>query len=126
MLDRFWRHHELNTLPRIKTLTTKTQRHEVFRNLPLWLRDLVVFRRRSYAVAFCLLILVLAGCGKLLPTPDPVTIKFPHMENDTAYYELLAQQFHEQNPYITVELVKMPRPSFTRKLNAAPGRGGRP
>ncbi len=52
----------------------------------------------------CVVLLSLSGCAKVMPTPEPVTLRFFHAPGDTAYYETLAQEFHEQYPHITVEL----------------------
>jgi multiple sugar transport system substrate-binding protein len=46
----------------------------------------------------------LSACGEEAPLPEPVTIKFVHLEPDTEYYQTLAQSFQEKNPYITIEL----------------------
>ncbi|MEJ5311523.1 MAG: sugar ABC transporter substrate-binding protein [Anaerolineae bacterium] len=54
-----------------------------------------------------LFLLVLAGCATPIPTPEPVTIKFPHYERDAAYYTTLAEQFKARYPNITVELVQV-------------------
>ncbi|HOT91849.1 MAG TPA: sugar ABC transporter substrate-binding protein [Anaerolineae bacterium] len=60
------------------------------------------------------LVLIFAGCAKTLPTPEPVTIKFPYYERDAAYYTALAEQFHARYPSITVELVKLGRQNINQ------------
>jgi ABC-type glycerol-3-phosphate transport system substrate-binding protein len=52
-----------------------------------------------------LLAMSASGCGMLVPTPEPVTISFVHPEDPTGSYERWVQEFQEQNPHITVELV---------------------
>ncbi len=56
-------------------------------------------------LSLTLLTMLVAGCSALVPTPEPVTISFAHPEDPTGSYELWAQEFQEQNPHITVELV---------------------
>ena len=63
-------------------------------------------------ITICLLLLFLAGCAMPIPTPEPVTIRFPHYERDTAYYTTLAEQFKARYPHITVELVTADRMNF--------------
>jgi ABC-type glycerol-3-phosphate transport system substrate-binding protein len=58
-------------------------------------------------IRLCLFLLVLAGCAKPLPTPEPVTIKFPSYEPAMAHYTALAEQFKTLYPNITVELVQL-------------------
>jgi ABC-type glycerol-3-phosphate transport system substrate-binding protein len=75
----------------------------------------VSFRGLSYArvrrsglicAAICLLVVPFSGCrGGVIPTPEPVTIVFAHSGFDAEYYEALIQEFSENYPYITVELV---------------------
>ena len=62
--------------------------------------------RFSRAVlSLMLLAMLVTGCSALVPTPDPVTISFAHPEEPTGSYERWAQEFQEQYPHITVELV---------------------
>ncbi len=68
----------------------------------------------QHTVKLCLLLVLFAGCAKPLPTPEPVTIKFPYYERDAAHYTTLAEQFHARYPYITVELVKLDRQNLTQ------------
>ncbi len=64
------------------------------------------FKRVGARVAFVIaIVMVLSGCGKLMSTPEPVTIRFTHPSAEQAYYEVLAQQFEEENSYITMELL---------------------
>lgn len=55
-------------------------------------------------VLVLLVVMGAVGCSRLVPTPDPVTISFVHPEDVTGEYEQWAAAFHEQYPYITVEL----------------------
>ena len=55
-------------------------------------------------VALCLVCIVLVGCVKATPTPEPVTISFAHPRFDSDYYQGLVQKFHDLYPYIDVEL----------------------
>ena len=68
-----------------------------------------MFRKTTvrYISLLGLLLALLPGCASLMPTPDPVTITFAYPEQDAAYYEMLVQQFQEENGYITVELKEM-------------------
>lgn len=54
-----------------------------------------------------LFLLILTGCAQPIPTPEPVTIKFPYYERDAAHYTALAEQFKAHYPNITVELVQL-------------------
>jgi len=56
-------------------------------------------------LSLTLLVMLVSGCSKLVPTPEPVTISFVHPEEPTGSYEHWVQEFQEQYPYITVELV---------------------
>ncbi|MBN2002300.1 MAG: sugar ABC transporter substrate-binding protein [Anaerolineae bacterium] len=48
---------------------------------------------------------LIAGCAQILPTRELITIRFTYPQyTDAGQYEQWAQQFHEQNPDITVEL----------------------
>ncbi|HNT78072.1 MAG TPA: sugar ABC transporter substrate-binding protein [Anaerolineae bacterium] len=51
------------------------------------------------------MVLLIAGCEKVLPTPEPVIITFVHPQDRTGQYQTWAEQFHAQYPHITVELV---------------------
>jgi len=51
---------------------------------------------------------------KAIPTPEPVTIKFPYYERDAAYYTTLAEQFHARYPNITIELVQLNRQNINQ------------
>jgi ABC-type glycerol-3-phosphate transport system substrate-binding protein len=58
------------------------------------------------ALAFLVAALVLGACGRAVapPTPAPVTVRFAYRSNVTNY-NILANEFHEKYPNITVELV---------------------
>jgi len=62
-------------------------------------------RYSRMVLSLTLWVVLVSGCSALVPTPDPVTISFVHPEDPTGSYELWVQEFHEQYPYITVELV---------------------
>ena len=47
---------------------------------------------------------LLAGCGKIVPTAEPVTISFAHPEPDAESYQGLVGEFNQRYPYITIEL----------------------
>ncbi len=70
-----------------------------------------MFHHKTYklCITTCLLLALCTACAKMLPTPEPVTIKFPYYERDAAHYAALAEQFHARYPHITVELVKLGR-----------------
>ena len=64
-------------------------------------------------LTFCLLILALptVGCGSdglFAPTPEPVTLRVAYRES-TVDLEALANQYHEENPNVTIELVVVDR-----------------
>jgi ABC-type glycerol-3-phosphate transport system substrate-binding protein len=63
----------------------------------------------KHCIRLCLLLVLFAGCAKAIPTPEPVTIKFPYYERDAAHYTTLAEQFKARYPNITVELVEIDR-----------------
>jgi multiple sugar transport system substrate-binding protein len=54
---------------------------------------------------FLLLVPVISGCTNAQETSEPVTITFAYSAPDAGYYETLIEQFNEQHPGITVELV---------------------
>lgn len=62
---------------------------------------------------------LLTGCGKLMPTPEPVTIRFTYPSAEQSHYEVLAQRFEEDHPNITVEL--LPRNERGRRSLIASG-----
>jgi len=47
---------------------------------------------------------LLAGCSRVAPPPEPVTISFAHPRPDEAFYQELVRQFNERYPHITIEL----------------------
>jgi multiple sugar transport system substrate-binding protein len=63
-------------------------------------------RSSVLAVFACLLLSACASQFAATPTPEPVTLRFAFLGN-TAYYEELANQFHEEHDYITIELAPM-------------------
>jgi len=71
-------------------------------------------KNKKHLILLCLLLVLFAGCAKALPTPEPVTIKFPYYERDAAHYTALAEQFHTRYPHITVELVQLGRQSTSQ------------
>jgi multiple sugar transport system substrate-binding protein len=52
------------------------------------------------------------SCAKPTPPPDPVTISFAYPEWYGEHFELLAEEFHESHPHITVELRPVPESVF--------------
>lgn len=54
---------------------------------------------------WALLSLTLLACAQAAPTPQPVTIRFAHLDADQDYYRRLAATFGESHPWITVELL---------------------
>lgn len=49
-------------------------------------------------------LLVSTACSAILPTQEPVTLSFVYPEDPSGRYEMWAQQFQEQYPYITLDL----------------------
>ena len=47
---------------------------------------------------------LLAGCGRIVPAAEPVTISFAHPEPDAEFYQGLVGEFNQRYPYITIEL----------------------
>jgi multiple sugar transport system substrate-binding protein len=72
------------------------------------------------ALVVLLALVALVGCTRATPTPEPVTLIFPHLREDGDYYEPLVQQFQERYPYVTVEL----RALDWRSLNDLDGSEG--
>ena len=60
---------------------------------------------RLCAALLALTALTLSGCSTPVPTPDPVTISFTHLDFYTEIYEGLVAEFNEQYPYIIIELM---------------------
>ena len=60
---------------------------------------------RAGALTGMLLILLISACAKATPTPEPVTIRFAHLDFDEVYYSALARKFNESYPYISIELL---------------------
>lgn len=54
---------------------------------------------------------VCTGCVQIAPTPEPVTIQFVTFGGEPVY-EPLVEQFHQEYPYITVEIVTPRGPFF--------------
>jgi multiple sugar transport system substrate-binding protein len=52
------------------------------------------------------LFISLSGCGLTMatPKPEPITLIFAFPEVDQAFYELMAQKFHESQPNVTFDL----------------------
>ena len=66
-------------------------------------------------VVACSLVFSLSGCGVLAPAPEPVTITFSYSNyyTNAKYLEGMVDEFSEQYPYITVELLPL---TFYRSL----------
>lgn len=60
--------------------------------------------------------LVVAGCGRTEPPPEPVTLAFAFDRADEAHYARLATAFQEEHPHITLEL----RPRNWDMVSGAP------
>ena len=58
-------------------------------------------------VVACSLVFSLSGCGVIAPAPEPVTITFSYSNyyTNAKQLEVLVDEFSEQYPYITVELL---------------------
>jgi len=56
-----------------------------------------------WAVLLLLLLPILSGCARAMPSDEPVTIKFAYF-GPAEYYEPIIQKFNENYPHITVEL----------------------
>ncbi|MGC9467464.1 MAG: ABC transporter substrate-binding protein [Anaerolineae bacterium] len=67
--------------------------------------------RQMIALLF-FLVAVSTSCSGLMATPEPVTISFIHPVDPSGAYEQWAQQFQEEHPHITVELVSSDDISF--------------
>ncbi|MBN1180017.1 MAG: extracellular solute-binding protein [Anaerolineae bacterium] len=65
----------------------------------------MLIKRLGVWCALLGMVLLMAGCEKVLPTPEPVIITFVHPQDRTGQYQTWAEQFHAQYPHITVELV---------------------
>jgi multiple sugar transport system substrate-binding protein len=63
-------------------------------------------------VVFCLFVILLSGCNKLMPIPKAVAITFAYGKSDTECIEAWVKEFNEQYPHITVNL----RPKTTGEL----------
>jgi multiple sugar transport system substrate-binding protein len=63
-------------------------------------------------VGICLILVLLAGCARPTPPPEPVTISFAYPAWYEGYFEALVDEFHESHPHITVELRPIPRSVF--------------
>jgi ABC-type glycerol-3-phosphate transport system substrate-binding protein len=61
-------------------------------------------KHRWLLVYLGLLAVLFFGCSPVAPPPEPVTLTFMHPQDPTGSYEQWAEQFHDQYPYITVEL----------------------
>lgn len=61
---------------------------------------------RSRLVLCCaLLAFVASGCSMLVPTEEPVTLSFVHPEDPSGAFERWAEEFQEEYPHITIELL---------------------
>lgn len=62
-------------------------------------------RLKRMLLAVVMLIVVASGCTAVMEPLEPVTISFVHPEDPTGAYTQWAEQFHEEYPHITVELI---------------------
>ncbi|MDI7276766.1 MAG: extracellular solute-binding protein, partial [Anaerolineae bacterium] len=74
---------------------------------------------RPLALLSLALVLLLSACGRGTPTPEPVTIVFACDKADVAYYEPLAQSFHQAHPLVTVKLLAVDGRQLQRGLEEA-------
>ncbi len=65
--------------------------------------DVCARRLRNTWAILLLLLSILAGCAKAMPSDEPVTIKFAYF-GPAEDYEPVIQEFNEDYPHITVEL----------------------
>ena len=66
------------------------------------------------ALSFLLAVVALGACGRApVPTPAPVTVRFAY-RNNVANYNLLADEFHQKYPNITIDLVSSSTQSQTQ------------
>lgn len=73
-------------------------------------------RLRLASVGICLILVLLAGCAKPTPPPEPVAILFAHPEWYGEYFEALIDEFRESSPHITVELNPIPNSVFSQSF----------
>jgi multiple sugar transport system substrate-binding protein len=71
---------------------------------------------RLIGIVFAIFVLVGSSCSSDLPTQEPVTISFVHPEDESGVYEVWAQQFQEQYPYITLELKDTTQGSYEARV----------
>jgi multiple sugar transport system substrate-binding protein len=76
-------------------------------------------RLGSASVGICLILVLLAGCAKPTPPPEPVAISFAYPEWYGEYFEALIDEFHEGYPHITVELDPIPNSVFAQSFVAS-------
>ncbi len=50
------------------------------------------------------LTLLLAGCARPTPTPEPAIVRFVHPETESAYYQALAREFEQSHPAIRIQV----------------------
>ncbi len=61
-------------------------------------------------------LLVSTACSQVLPTQEPVTISFVHPPDESGRYEMWAQEFMEQYPYITLDLKDTEQVSYELRV----------
>jgi multiple sugar transport system substrate-binding protein len=69
-----------------------------------------------WVALFLLLVPAISGCTNAQEISTPVTITFAYSAPDVGYYETLIEQFNEQHPGITVELVAEEDPTSAEDL----------
>jgi len=59
----------------------------------------------AWALMGLLLVAPCCACARPTPTPQPVTITFAYLDQDTAYYEALAEAFNRAHANVTIKLL---------------------
>lgn len=71
--------------------------------------------RKRWWLGIVAVSILISGCAQFSPTREPVTLRFTYFQyTDAGQYALWAQQFHEQNPDIVVELNPLEEGTYTQ------------
>jgi multiple sugar transport system substrate-binding protein len=68
------------------------------------------------SAGICLLFVLLAGCVRSTPPPEPITISFAYPDWYENHFDALANEFHELYPHITVELNPVPSSVYVQSF----------
>ncbi len=68
--------------------------------------------RRAGCVCLLAFALLIAGCARPTPTPEPVTIRFAVLDRDAKYYEALAKVYGRTHPNVTIRLLPRTPPTL--------------